>query len=74
MSKSIEDAARDVVTHWRLRPHAVIALDLKRAIERLAAALDADTAARGIQAAFEQRTIDHDAWARVMNGQDKPEV
>lgn len=73
MSRTVIDAARDVVAHWRLRPHAIIATDLRRAIEALDQALEMDAQAAALQAAH-GRVIDHEAWSAVLNGHPKPEV
>lgn len=72
MSTGTYAAACEVVRQWRARPHAVIATDLRRAIEALEAAIDAQGAAGQLELAFTRRELDHEAWARVMtdNGKD----
>lgn len=72
MSAATFEAACEVVRQWRLRPHAIIATDLRRAIERLEAAIDAAGAAGQLELAF-ARKIDHEAWARVLTGDERTE-
>lgn len=75
MSKAISDAAREVVAQWLLRPHAIIASDLRRAIEAMARAIDAHDGARRLEEAYTGRKLDHEAWKTFLtNGQDPPGV
>lgn len=62
----VELAAAAVVAEWRAHPHAVIRTGLREAITKLGQALDADGAARQLELAFTPRTLDHEAWARVL--------
>lgn len=65
---ALVEAARTVLATWHAAPYAIIRLDLKRALEALQATLDGHEAAAALVHAHDQRTIDHEAWARAING------